>query len=448
MLFLFALLSFLDPPSSLKPMEYLVFPDRDGFSIVTTDSVYFTTDGDYFERRKHFFAEQIFRMEGVPTTGQTQFFVATGGGVVYKYERDTLTRIDQSYRWRSRYGASLYATNDQIYSFGGYGEFTFYNDLLKFSEINREWIEIPVYEPRPHRKSNTLMYLDTINSSVYIALGSDSYYDRNKKSTYRPFYDIGKFDLTEERYEVVGDLSDLKTIIDSNQNKFWNRFQHYHFPILYSNRHLYSFDFTDLKMFEHIDANFPIIEQYSNILAYNKTSNTFLLASDLPAGPKFHIINESDLLGRHYVEYNIGITPIFPPALYGLIVLVLITIITFLLSRKKIVLIELIQQNRKKVKALLSDEDYVVLEKIIESYPNTVDYPDLQNSFERDLSYESRIKKLRTTIKTIDERIQEVLKLRRSVFVIEKGKEDKRVKVIRIKDETIKRSKLRSIWPF
>lgn len=72
----------------------------------------------------------------------------------------------------------------------------------------------------------------------------------------------------------------------------------------------------------------------------------------------------------------------------------------------------------------------------------------LQNSFERDLSYESRIKKLRTTIKNIDDTIQEMLKIKDSVFEIEKGKEDKRVKVIRLKNQSLRYSRLRSLLPF
>ena len=79
-----------------------------------------------------------------------------------------------------------------------------------------------------------------------------------------------------------------------------------------------------------------------------------------------------------------------------------------------------------------------ILEKILEVYPEFIDYPELQNAFERDLSYESRIKKLRTTVKEIDQVIQTVLGLKQSVFEIEKGKIDKRVKVIRLKEQSIK----------
>ncbi len=76
------------------------------------------------------FAEDIYRLDLVPSNDSQKFFIANGGGVVLKYENDTLQRIDQSYRWRSRYNSLVAAANDTIYLFGGYGEFTFYNDLL------------------------------------------------------------------------------------------------------------------------------------------------------------------------------------------------------------------------------------------------------------------------------------------------------------------------------
>lgn len=446
MFFVLVLVSLFNPSPKLNPMEYLIFPDRYGFTIITPDSLYYTVDGKSFDRRKHDFKAEIYRMDPVPSIAGSQYFVATGGGVVYKYANDTLVRVDQSYRWRSRFGASLVSFEDNIYSFGGYGEFTFYNDLLLFEEKNREWIELPVSEPRPSRKSNTIIQLDTLNQSIYIALGGDSFY-RDKRSNYRAFYDIGRYDLAEGFYEPIGNLDLLKPYLDDPEVKFWNRFHSYKLPIYYSNKHFFSFDFSKGVMYEHTEVNIGIVEQFSHILAYNAQSNTFLLGTDLPANGRFHVINEADFLGRHYIEHDISVKEgviWWPFSLAG----ALLSILALLFTGKTVSLIELIQQHSKKLKAKLSDEDFVVLQKILECYPNTIDYPELQNSFERDLSYESRIKKLRNTIKTIDEEIQQTLGLRKSVFVIDKGREDKRVKVIRIKEETIKRSKLRSLWPF
>ena len=104
--------------------------------------------------------------------------------------------------------------------------------------------------------------------------------------------------------------------------------------------------------------------------------------------------------------------------------------------KRELQLIEQLSAIERGLKQRLSEEDYKIYEMIKIAYPQGVEYPDLQSSFERELSYESRIKKLRSSIVTVDETIQSLLGRRgRSVFSIHKGKEDKRVKVIRLLNE-------------
>jgi len=440
--FLFLILSMIPGPR-LDRFEHLIFPLDEGFTIITKDSIYHTLNGKDFSARKHFFAEDIYRLDLVPSNDPQKFFMANGGGVVVKYQNDTLQRADQSYRWRSRYNSLVAAANDTIYLFGGYGEFTYHNDLLRFDESTREWVELPIQEPRPSRMSDVLGYLDLDSRSIYIGFGSDSRYV-DKRSTHRPFYNIGRFDLDGEYYETLGSMEFIQEFQNDVGAKYWRSFPHYKLPIFYSNRFLFTFDFKNGHAHLHDEANYSTIEQFSEILAYNPNSNKFLIGGNLTDKPRYLVVNELDLLGRHYTLFNmkkeegslnkylIGI------ALFTLVILL------YLFSGKKQQLIDLINQNQKRVKLQLSDEDFNVLRIIIDAYPNFVDYPKLQNSFERDLSYESRIKKLRTTIKTINDTVQSTLKIKGSVFEIEKGKEDKRVKVIRLKDQSFKFSKFRS----
>jgi hypothetical protein len=443
--YLFLFLSILLGPR-LDRFEHLIFPEGDGFTIITRDSIYHTTDGKDFISRKHFFSDEIYRLDLVPANDNKKFFIANGGGVVYEYENDTLKRIDQSYRWRSRFNSVMASENDTIYLFGGYGEFTFYNDLLRFDRSTREWVELPVAEPRPSRMSNALGQLDTEERYFYIGFGSDSRYV-DKRSTFRQFFDVGRFNLDTDEYEKLGSMQFIEEFKTDQGLKSWRSFAHYKLPLFYSNRYLLTFDFKMGEAHLRDEADYGLIEQFSEILAYNPKSNTFLIGGDLTDKPRYMVVNELDLLGRHYSTYKMkkeDHRSIF--LLLPIILFIAVTI--YLLSGKNKLIIELISQNQKRIKQQLSDEDFLVLKIILQSYPNFVDYPMLQNSFERDLSYESRIKKLRTTIKNIDDTIQETLKIKDSVFEIEKGKEDKRVKVIRLKNQSLRYSRLRSLLPF
>ena len=67
------------------------------------------------------------------------FLIEIGGGKVFQYSCDSLTRIDRSFSFKTRYGSLNFVYNNELYSFGGYGIFQFNNSLIRFYRPKGTW---------------------------------------------------------------------------------------------------------------------------------------------------------------------------------------------------------------------------------------------------------------------------------------------------------------------
>ena len=90
--------------------------------------------------------------------------------------------------------------------------------------------------------------------------------------------------------------------------------------------------------------------------------------------------------------------------------IVLFLILFYHLRTKNDESINIILRNIEIFKSKLSDQEYVVFKNIIDNYPNAVTFPNLLSIYEPDLSYESRIKKLRLSLFNIKTLVRKVSK--------------------------------------
>lgn len=439
----YLILLFFEPPV-FQWGRVGVADSKDGFVFITNDSLYFTVDGNTFTKRSHKFGLDMYRMRAVPKIDNSSktFFLSDGGGVVYQYdeEKDTLQRLDNSYRFMSRFGESAVSFKDTIFSYGGYGEFSYDNKLISFKADFREWNVIPIEGPPNRPMAKNLMQYDSLTKEIHIGLGVSTYFENGNENTQNHF-DIIRF-YPDRTYETIGSFKGLEEESSDYGIEIISlkHFDGYRMPMLYSNKRLWTVDLSELKAYHHIKADKNRLQQYTDIIAYNRDTNRFLMASNyLTKDPRFHVVNALDLLGLEYEEYSLAESKISVWG-YSIFALLLLFFLPLFRTKSVVVLSEAIRSHERGIQQRLSSEDFFILKRIVDAYPEFVEYPELQNSYEKDLSYESRIKKLRASIKEIDEVVQEVIgRKRNSIFEIEKGREDKRVKVIRIKNDQLKK---------
>jgi hypothetical protein len=420
-----------------KKGQVIVFPEENGFRFIDEKSDYYTENGIDFVVKPRDYRLEDYRLRQVRHPNRT-LFTAVGGGLVYEFKDDKLQRLDNSFFFKSRFSAFNFTKGDTIVSVSGSGEFNVQNNIIYFTENIKEWL-VETRIPYISEANNIpIGQYDTETNKVFFNLPKPKVIDGKARFEVQTCFPslVYSYDFGTKAFEAEFDLSELFEEFFPNQlEPRLNGFHLYNSPMLYNTDEIWSFDFQTGMAYRHVDANRNTLIQYTKILSYNHKTNDFLLVYGEKDEAKYLVMDETLLLGQTYESYPLKqVSAGWPIYLYFLPLL----FIPLLIRKKKVSLIEGIESVETDLKKVLSSEDFRIYELIKEAYPKGVEYPDLQSAFERDLSYESRIKKLRTTIASIDELIQSLLRRKgKSVFLITKGKEDKRVKVIRIKQDEV-----------
>jgi hypothetical protein len=81
----------------------------------------------------------------------------------------------------------------------------------------------------------------------------------------------------------------------------------------------------------------------------------------------------------------------------------------------------------------LGKEEFKILQYILDQSPKGVQFPQILGFYEPQLSYESRIKKLRLALDHIEVEINKFNSSSETLLVYEKNKDDKRIKEVRLR---------------
>ena len=148
-------------------------------------------------------------------------FTDAGGGRVFEYiiDQKRLNRLDNSYRFRTFYGGAYhFHSSNQIFLYGGGGEFLSRNNLIHFNnQSNKEWLEIPLVNKPPKENLVYDLYLD-LNTKQFLLFTFS-----NKKNL--TIYSAPVEESLEKTWTLVNefnlDKGEVRGI--SQQNSFSNK---------------------------------------------------------------------------------------------------------------------------------------------------------------------------------------------------------------------------------
>ena len=121
----------------------LVEKDSDSFYTFTKEGVYFSSFDEnnnlnysfnsYTKPPPKSFKDVPTNTFSATTLNGVVYLLYPGGGILYRYSKGAIERIDESFPHRNQFGGFFFAYNDELYLLGGYGYWASKDFLAKFN---------------------------------------------------------------------------------------------------------------------------------------------------------------------------------------------------------------------------------------------------------------------------------------------------------------------------
>jgi hypothetical protein len=407
-----------------------LFTYKDQSYLISGDSIYSNPNGTQWVAKKHnlIINDLVFIQDN-----NSGYLMHNSGGIIYKFDGLNFKRIDESFEFNTQYQSFPFMYKGSIYNFGGYGLFTFKNIITYFNEFKRETELIATttsISKSPFGRKK--MFGQILGDNLFIGSGYgfdnnnengttkgivfDDYWEFNLKSKKWKFLGIGKSFTDDDYYTIIYNFNGKNLLVTKDM--------------------VCAIDIKENKVEFYDNANIDFIKSLKKdvsrtYITYNKYKGGFYLILDKPnLGNKLLFISTNDFLGiptkteRLYSEET--------SLMWYYLLCGLILIIVFLIIKIKKTNFKKISSKRKEINLILNEEEKQIFNLIFDKHPDFIPFPELMDVFESHLSYESRKKKLRSSLYQIEDKIMGVLKSKNKVFVERKNKEDLRIKEIKI----------------
>ena len=393
---------------NLSGNSFTIFPHDNQFIRIDNQGIYILTNNKWEYSLNHNLDFDSYEFDFLETNDKT-YLISNGGGKVMLYQNNTISIIDNSHEWKSRYEADIFLRNDTIYSFGGYGYFNFKNDLLFFDKKTGEWNLDKKFEAIKNR-SKSIGFYNKSKNEYFFGLG------KNKEGALQDLYN---YNFNQESLKQLGSITEEldEYIIVSN----------YNYPLLITKEKIFLLNFENNTIREYTNPNL-IIESAEKI-TYNKKLDQFLINKNTSTELKNQVLLKSiDLLGINYIEKSFknnksNLTQ------YILIGFLICIVILFKIFKKNNSI------NLKPLEQNLNVLDKSFLKYILKNHNRSIKYVEIFELIGNDLGYESRIKKLNKFIECVNMDAKNRYKIKDEVLIIMRDSNDSRMKVIKLNEK-------------
>ena len=164
-------------------------------------------EGHYEKLNLKTFRKEQFKLHGdgpkaFVVIDTLQYFVDSGGGMVYQFINDSIKRIDNSFDHRMQHASKIFVYNSKIYKYGGYGFWSVRNFFIYFDKLTKEWEVDEQVSSKAIPQGTYIGYHIQTDNEIYLFDGSkiDSY---NRQERIKND-EVWKFNFKNHQWKYLG----------------------------------------------------------------------------------------------------------------------------------------------------------------------------------------------------------------------------------------------------
>ena len=411
--------------------RFITFQNDGYFYIITEEDIYKTENGQSYNVYKHntHFPHFNFNFLKVDKKG---YLISKGGGLVYVFVNNEIYRVDDSFDHRNKYQSSLFEYQKKVFSFGGYGLFTDKNNLTYFDNSTKEWFDYNYFPNETQPSPRRLAISKVEDSNLYIFGGFRKKINEKLDVFTEYLQDLWRLDLNSHVWEYCGEttISDLfDPKIDLNQVRIVP-YKENHLFITKQNCFLIDIKNNIIKQFEGFNS---AMVTGAKTISFNPNSNLFMIISNNHINGKNDpiFVSEQEFLSKNVKIFDLLRTTNNFKYLFFFALVPFIIFLVFLKNSDNIK--DKILKNRDNIRQQLNLYENRILDELLEDENYSLENPYVLSFYEPNMSYESKTKKLRISLKKINRVILENIKSSKDVIVKGKSNNDKRIRIVRLK---------------
>lgn len=401
----------------------MVTYEKNGFVVITKDSIFRWNKGNWSKGKLIKNEESLDDLLAL-TLDEKVYLISRGVGLVYQLKGDSIIRKDRSFNWRSRYNTNFIFKDDKIYSLGGYGLWTIKSNLIFFDNTTSEWM-LEDYNEAEKLPFDFTGGTTELKDSLLYYMSPPIKELVNDKDVYRYNFNTKNWITLGERNQDIGlFLSNYRTSL-----------RH---PIVYDkNGNVGQFLYSRNEFRKFKNPNTGILKDSRLIVGNPNTRQFIVFIENVDNNELPIIVSETLLLGSEYETF-----PIYTPPysdlefIVGITVFLVLVIVVFIIYRRRNAkLIDKVKSHWGEIEETLNSEELKILKTIIEHHPDCVELPFILDRFSPNLTYESKIKKFRKSLRIIEDKLKSITKYRKGDIILSRrNKEDKRIKELYLND--------------